>query len=96
MKYRVGDVLTCNVEHRANGSKAILLGSPREGSTVTEGDFQVLALQETVDWYTVLIPDDFIGWRISTFMIVHANVPKVFMNKKFFDVPESCVVRKKR
>lgn len=95
MKYKVGDILVCQVEVRPNRAKKILMGVPAADATVIECAYQVIAKDETMQTYMLLIDSDMTGWTVGAFHVAHGHVAKVFLNKKFWDLPEQFVIKKK-
>lgn len=95
MKYKVGDILCCLVEEVPGRARKILMGPPTEGSIVTESCFQVIAKDEIMGTYMLLIDSNMTGWIISVFHIVHLKVPAVLRGKKFWDLHEQFITKKK-
>ena len=95
MKYRVGDIVLCEVEVRASGHKYVLTRPPYDEKTVKLKEFQIIRCDPTFNTYTILIDEDIIGWTIGEFHVQHMGIAKAFKNKKFWDVTEDYIVKKK-
>lgn len=95
MKYRVGDMLVVNTEVRPNGRRYVLVREPTPEAELGHGVFQVVAKDEVMMTYKIILDDDMVGWQISQFHIEHERVPKAFKGKKFWDLHEDFIVSKK-
>lgn len=91
MKYRVGDVVICQFRQVNNYKKIVL----EPNSESEEMEFQIISRNPDLELYMLLVPDDFTGWTISDFHIVHQNVAKLFKGKKFYELAEGSILRKK-
>lgn len=92
-KYRAGDQVICNTEIRANGRKYILAREPDEFSQLNHGTFQI-ACKNRDETYSVVVPEDFVGWTIDEFKVRYQKTAAPFKGKKFFDVKEEFILRK--
>lgn len=95
MKYKIGDMIVCNTEKPPEGMKRLLLNrEPSSDSVLGSGSFQIVAKDEFMETYKIIIDDDMVGWQIGEFHIEHEKVPAAFKGKKFYDIHESFVLRK--
>lgn len=95
MKYKVGDQVVIRVEIPKEGHKRILIREPKPDSKIVEKICPIVIKHEIEQSYTIIIEDDIIGWYISKFHVKHNNVDEKYLNKKFYDVTEEFIVRKK-
>ncbi len=96
MKYKVGDCVIVNTEKPINGQKRILIREPSPESILGSGVYQIVAKDDVLDTYKIIIDDDMLGWQISKFHVEHEGVPVAFKGKKFYDVHESFVIGEKK
>lgn len=95
MKYKVGDLVQCQVETRPNGRRAILAKETELENPTTKATFQIIGININPPTYSVLIEeDDIIGWTIGEFRILYNDFPVVFRGKKFFDVTDEYILKK--
>lgn len=87
MKHHVGDLILCPVK-----DKRIINREIPEDEIVEKIQFQVISKSEKFDTYKILIPDDYVGWKIGLFHIEYENVAKAFLGKKFYDIAEVAVL----
>jgi hypothetical protein len=97
-KYKVKDLVNCQVETRINGTKAIVSKHlpPEELSKLEIKQFEIIAVQNiypdsTYHMYTIVIDDDMVGWMISEFHIRHQKVDIKFKNKRFWELTEEFI-----
>lgn len=94
MKYSVGDQIICNVEIFKNGTKKLSVLAPKKDSEIETYYFTIVAVDENLELYKIIIPDDLVGWIISKFHIEHQHVDKEYYGKKFYDISESLTLGK--
>ena len=94
MSYAVNDEILCNVEVCPNGTKRILIREPDPLSGIEMMTFTVVAVDEPMGTYKVVIPEDVSGWIISRFHIKFQHVDEKFLGKKFYDITESLILDK--
>lgn len=92
MKYKIGDRITCNTETPPGGQKRILMREPSPDSILGSGSYQVVAKNELMNTYKIIIDDDMVGWQVSTFHVEYERVPAAFKGRKFYDVHASFVI----
>lgn len=101
MKFKVKEIVSCEVEIRKSGVKAVVYG-PIDKTVKTETQqFQVIAARQAYpgsedNVYTILIPDDFLGWNINAFHIQHYKINPSFNGKRFWDVTEEYMKKDKK
>lgn len=94
MKYRVGDIIKCYVYTRPSGMKAVLSNGSIK-NTKTETDlFQVIYIDKTSETYTILVPNNMLGWIISVWHELYMGIPKAFLSCKFWEVTENYIIGK--
>lgn len=92
MKYKIGDRIIVNTEILPNGQKRILVREPSHDSILGSGTYQIVAKNESMYTYKIIIDDDMSGWQIGSFHVEHERVPVAFKGKKFYDVHENFVL----
>jgi hypothetical protein len=85
MKYKVGDKITLKV-HK---NKIYLKKDKLNKNEYFEDEFIIVAKNTKLQYYTVIIHDNMIGWTINDFHILHLEIPEKYMGKRFYDVFES-------
>ncbi len=95
MKYKIGDLITIVTEIRQNGNKYVVTDAPRTNSKLATECFQIVAKNETMQTYKIILADDMIGWQISQFHIEYEGVAKAFFGKRFYDISENHIVESK-
>jgi hypothetical protein len=85
MKYKIGDKLRLKIYK----NKLYLKKEKLNKNEYIEDDFLIVSINAKLQYYTVIIHDNMIGWTINDFHIIYLGVPNKFMGKKFFDVFES-------
>jgi hypothetical protein len=85
MKYKIGDKLKLKIYK----NKLYLKKDKLAKNEYIEDDFLIVAINDKLQYYTVIIHDNMIGWTINDFHIIYLGVKEKFMGKKFFDVFES-------
>jgi len=95
MKYKVGDQVVVKIEIPKEGCKRILIREPKPDSKIVEKTYPIAIKHEMEQSYTIIIDDDIVGWYISKFHVKYNNVDEKYLNKKFYDVTEEFIVRKK-
>lgn len=93
MKYKVGDLIRCHVYKRPSGIKAVLSSGSIKGIK-DEDIFQVIYIDKTTESYGIVVPNNMLGWTISTWHYLYLNVPKAFLNCKFWEVTEKYIIGK--
>lgn len=87
IKYKVGDQVFCKYQILPSGSKRITNNSNLELS------FTILSISKIQDTpyhtFTILLPEDFLGWKVGRFHIEHLNIDPKYLGKKFFDITEA-------
>lgn len=94
MKYKIGDCIIVNTETPLGRQKRIMIGIPSVDSVLGSGSYQIVAKDELMQTYKIILDDDMLGWQISQFHIEHEKVPVVFRGKKFYDIHENFVLGK--
>lgn len=94
LKYKIGDCVIVNTETPPNKQKRILTREPTPDTLLGSGSYQVVAKDELMKTYKIILDDDMLGWQISMFHIQHERVPVAFQGKKFYDVQETFVLGK--
>lgn len=99
-KYVIGDKVVCAIEIRKGGYKYILTHESDPKLGLSEVSVQIVSIHYAYDGacpeYRVIIPDDFVGWQISEFHVIHYKVPSKFIGKHFWDVTEDYIIRKSK
>jgi ribosomal protein S19 len=95
MKYKVGDKVVVKVELQKSGTKRVLIREPLPDSKIVEKAFPIVMLHQMEQSYTIIIDDDMLGWQISEFHVKHNKVDKSLIGKKFYDVVDDWIVKKK-
>jgi hypothetical protein len=95
MKYKVGDQVVVEVEVQKNGTKRIVNREALPDSKIIEKIFPIAAFDETDQSYKIIVDEDIVGWTVSQFHIKHMKVNEKYLNKKFYDLAEQFIVRKK-
>lgn len=96
MKFKIKELVLCEVETRKNGTKAVV-SRPIGDEIITESkQFQIIAITPVSALsedkiYTIVLPDDYLGWNINEFHIKHQDVDPKFRGKKFWDVTEEYI-----
>lgn len=97
-KYKVGDLVVCEVEIRQDGRKYILSSEKEvDPKNLSEDVFQIVLISTVAeDWnnYMLVISDDMVGWTINKFHTEIAGVAKAFLGKKFWEVTEQFIIKK--
>lgn len=83
------------VETPKVGKRKIVMGDSDPASVVQEKTFPIVYKDEAEQSYIIIIDDDIIGWNINSFHIKHWDVDKKYLGKKFYDIYEQFIVRKK-
>lgn len=96
MKFKVGEIVSCEVETRKNGTKAIVSRFIEEEITIEIKQFQIIHIapcfpESEHNMYTLLIPDDYLGWHINDFHIKHQDIDPKLKGKKFWDLTEEYI-----
>lgn len=86
-KIKVGDTIWCQVDRTKAFPKIIPIITDE---TIVPEPFKIIHKYQEgdVDYYSVVIPDDFVGWTISVWHIERQHISEQYLNKKFFDVSE--------
>lgn len=95
MKYKVGDQVVVRVEISKQGPKRIVIREPKSDSKLIEKDFPIVIYHPVEQTYTLIVDDDITGWTISAFQVKHNKVDEKYIGKKFYDVTEDFILRKK-
>lgn len=95
MKYKVGDKVVVRVEVPKEGAKRVLIREPKPDSKIVEKTFTIVIKHELEQSYTIIIDDDMVGWYISVFHVKHNKVDEKYVGKKFYDVTEEFILKKK-
>jgi hypothetical protein len=95
IKYKVKDIVLCQVEIRKNGDKAILsrILGPEEQIKLESQQFEIIAINQIYPeslyhMHTILVEDNMIGWIIGKFHTQHYKINQSFYGKKFWDLTE--------
>lgn len=95
MKYKVGDIVSCQVETRKSGTKAVVARHLEEPLPKLETKlFEIITINivaEDLYSYVILIADDMLGWTISEWHILHQKVDPKFKGKKFYELTEEFI-----
>lgn len=83
MKYKVGDKLKLKIV------KNKLYLKKEKIDKYLEEEFLIIAIDNRLKYYTLLIHDHMVGWIINEFHILHYGVDQKFFGKRFYDVFES-------
>lgn len=99
MKFKVKDIVSCQVETRDNNFKAVVSG-PTERPTETK-QFEIIGIKPSYPGaecyiYTILVPDDYLGWMVGDFRIKYEDIDPKFKGKKFWDVTEEYMTKEKK
>jgi hypothetical protein len=86
VKYKIGDRIKVNTEIPPGGQKRILIREPSPDSILGNGSYQVVAKNDIMQTYKIIIDDDMLGWYISAFHVEHEKVPVAFKGRKFYDI----------
>jgi hypothetical protein len=95
MKYKVGDQVVVKVEYQVSGKKRIVTRTPLSDSTIVEKTYTIVMKDDIEQAYSIVIDDDIIGWNINVFHIKYNHVDEKYLHKRFFDVTEAFILRKK-
>lgn len=98
-KYKVGDLVTCEVETRKNGKRYVLAFDKKvDKKNIVEMDFQVILVNNVAgseyNTYMIVIPEDIIGWTVNRFHVETAGIAKAFLGKKFWELTEQFIIKK--
>jgi len=85
MKYKIGDKLKLKIYK----NKIYLKKEKLLKSDYIEDDFLIVAFNSKLQYYTIIIHDNMIGWTINEFHTTYLDIPDKFLGKKFYDVFES-------
>lgn len=85
MKYKVGDKLKLKIFK----NKIYLKTEKLKKEEYIEDEFIIVAINDKLKYYTIIIHDNMYGWIINKFHIIYLDVPEKYMGKKFYDVFES-------
>lgn len=96
MKYKVGDMISCNVEIFKNKKRKISVVEPKKDSEIEVMYFQIISIDEVAQSYKILIEPDMSGWDINKFHVKHQRVDDKLIGSKFYDVAESLIVEEKK
>ena len=92
MKYKIGDCILVNIETVPGKQKRVLVTEPLSTSVLSSESFQIVAKDEIMHTYKIIVGDDMLGWQISSFHIEHEGVAAAFRGKKFYDLHEQFVL----
>lgn len=95
MKYKIGDQVVVQIEIPKEGAKRILVRDPKPDSKIVEKVCPIVMKNEIEQSYSIITDDDIIGWVINSFHIKYNHVNEKYLNKKFYDVTEAFILRKK-
>lgn len=85
-------LVTCRIETRPNGRKYVLAREPDSKSILSHGEFEIIIVHSKLETYTIVLPDDFVGWVIDTFDLNHYHVDNKFFGKRFWDITEEFIL----
>lgn len=91
MIIKVHDKIIVKAEIRKSGYKYILTKEPEVIESVFEIECQVISYNENE--LVICIPDDFVGWTVSSFYTTNANYDERYLSKKFWAIQPSKVIR---
>lgn len=99
MKFKIKEIVSCRVETRDNKMKAVV-SAPTQRPTETK-QFEIIATKLPYNdaeyyIYSILIPDDYLGWTINGFHTKHNGVDLKFIGKKFWDITEEYMTKEKK
>lgn len=92
MKYQIGDIVSCNVEIFKNNKRKLSMTPLQKDSTIEVINFPIIAVDEFLKNYKIIIEPDMSGWIISKFHTKYQNIDEKFLGKKFYDIPESIII----
>lgn len=92
MKYHIGDIVSCNVEVFKDKKRKLSIIAPQEDSKIEIMSFPIVAIDEHMQTYKIIIEPDMPGWNISKFHVNHLNVNEKFLGNKFYDISESLIL----
>lgn len=97
MSPKIGDIVKCQVE--MSGIYKRVVGQVREEDLPIQ-EFQIINRFLPYQgceyyFYSIAIPDEFVGWTISKFHTKNQNVKEEFLGKKFFDISDASIIKDK-
>lgn len=98
IRYKVGDVVACEIEVRLSGYKYVLSRYIKDESELEIREFQIIRVHYVFEGaaptYTILISDDLVGWMISQFHVENFLIASAHKNKKFWELTEEFIIKK--
>lgn len=91
MKVKPHDKIFVKAEIRKSGYKYILTKPPEVLESVFEIECQVINSND--EEIVICIPDDFVGWNVSSFYTTNADYDQRYLNKKFWTIEPRHVLR---
>lgn len=85
MKYRIGDKIKLKIYK----NKIYLKPEKLKKEEYIEDEFLVVAINTKLQYYTIIIHDNMVGWNINQFHTNYLDIPEKFLGKRFYDVFES-------
>jgi len=103
MKYNIGDFITCQVETRKNGKKSIFYRVLNKDETpnLSQEKFEVIGIQYYHDdpnypTYKLVIPDDYIGWKVGKFHMEYQEINEKWLGKKFYEITNEFIINEEK
>jgi len=91
MMIKAHDKIIVKAETRKSGYKYILTKEPEVPGSVFEIECQVISCNESE--LIICIPDDFVGWTVSSFYTTNSDYDERYLSKKFWAIQPSKVIR---
>ncbi len=92
MKYKVGDLVSVNVEVDKNKKRRLSIREPQPDSKIEIMNFPIVATDPSMETYKIIIEQDMPGWDISRFHTKYQEVDEKYLGKRFYDITEALIL----
>ena len=93
---KIGDQVSCYIDIHKSGRKSI-----SAIKTDQQEKFEIIGIYPCFsgsdhDYYSVLLPDDYLGWKIDKFNILFQKVDEKYLGKIFYDITTAYFVEEEK